>query len=533
MNAETICLAVAMLLVPAMPVAAQTAQEAAPAAPETLGQAIADAYRSNPSLEGQRAQLRALDEQIVQAGAAYRLTAGINMTLQYQSQDQRGLLGDFDTARGRTLGASLTASQVLLNGGRTAAQVSAAEATVLAGRERLREAENAILLEVVDAFVSVRRDQALVAIQQRSLDSYGRQVTQAIARERGGDLTRTDIAQAEAQREIIRAQLAQATVNLQASRGRFAAVVGRNPGTLLVPPTLPGLPRSLDAAFAVVEKESPSLWQAILATKAGDARIAAQRAERAPIVALSGSYGYGSPYSYRLRDAGAQATGGVTVTMPLLTGGVIGSRVRAAVAERQQLGFEVETARRAALANAQNAWNQAVAGGEQMAAGQRATEAAESALTGVQRGFAEGFRSNFEVLDSEQRLLTAQLVFVNTTYGAYAAEARLLATLGRLQAAAIDQAVPAYDPARNTRVVRAKTFGPFDPILAPIDRAQKPAGTAPAAPMIAPATDARIRPAAVQALPGPIGNVLPIAPVPVIAGPVAADLSDTVVTSGR
>jgi outer membrane protein len=114
-----------------------------------------------------------------------------------------------------------------------------------------------------------------------------------------------------------------------------------------------------------------------------------------------------------------------------LTGGVIGSRVRAAVAERQQLGFEVETARRAALANAQNAWNQAVAGGEQMAAGQRATEAAESALTGVQRGFAEGFRSNFEVLDSEQRLLTAQLVFVNATYGAYAAEARLLATLRR------------------------------------------------------------------------------------------------------
>ncbi|MEG8046175.1 TolC family protein [Sphingomonas aerolata] len=248
---------------------------------------------------------------------------------------------------------------------------------------------------------------------------------------------------------------------------------------------------------------------------------------------MSGSYGYGSPYSYRLRDAGAQATGGVTVTMPLLTGGVIGSRVRAAVAERQQLGFEVETARRAALANAQNAWNQAVAGGEQMAAGQRATEAAESALTGVQRGFAEGFRSNFEVLDSEQRLLTAQLVFVNATYGAYAAEARLLATLGRLQAAAIDQAVPAYDPAQNTRAVRAKIFGPFDPVLAPIDRAQKPAGTAPAAPVIAPATDARIRPAAVQALPGPIGNVLPIAPVPVLARPVAADLSDAVVTGGR
>ena len=498
-------------------------------APETLGQAIADAYRTNPTLEGQRAQLRALDEQIVQAGSAYRLTAGINMTLQYRSQEQRGLVGDFDTARGRTMGATLTASQILLNGGRTAAQVSAAEASVLAGRERLRESENAILFEVVDAFVSVRRDQALVAIQRRSLESYGRQVTQAVARERGGDLTRTDIAQAQAQREIVRAQLAQANANLQASRGRFAAVVGRNPGRLIAPPTLPGLPASLDNAFAVVEKESPTLWQAILATKAGDARIAAQRAERAPIVALSGSYGYASPYSYQLRDAGAQATGGVTLTMPLLTGGVIGSRVRAAVAERQQLGFEVETARRAALASAQNAWNQAVAANEQRESGGLATEAAESALTGVQRGFAEGFRSNFEVLDSEQRLLTAQLVFVNATYAAYSAQARLLATLGRLQAAALDQGVPAYDPARNTRAVRSAAFGPFDPLLAPIDRVQVPSLRASAAPKLAPATDTRIRPAVVQTLAGPMGTALPLVPVLV---PDANDLSDAIVTGG-
>lgn len=498
--------------------------------PETLGQAIADAYRSNPALEGQRAQLRALDEQIVQASSPYRLNAGINMSLQYRSQEQRGLLGDFETVRGRNMGATLTVSQILLNGGRTAAQVSAAEATVLAGRERLREVENAILFEVVDAYVSVRRDQSLVAIQQRSLESYGRQLTQAIARERGGDLTRTDIAQARAQREIIRAQLAQAMANLQASRGRFAAVVGRNPGALMTPPPLPGLPASLDSAFAVVEQESPSLWQAIMATKAGDARIAAQRAERAPIVALTGSYGYSSPYSYQLRDAGPAATGGVTLTMPLLTGGVIGSRVRAAIAERQQLGFEVETTRRTALVTAQNAWNQAVAAREQMEAGRLATDAAQAALTGVQRGFAEGFRSNFEVLDSEQRLLTAQLVETNATYAAYAAEARLLATLGRLQAAAIDQAVPAYDPTQNTRRVRAQSFGPFDPILAPIDRAQVPSARARPAPFLPVARDARIRPAIVPAVVGPTGRRLPIGPV--LRGPTIEDINDTQVTSG-
>ncbi|MEG8042043.1 hypothetical protein QP164_04295 [Sphingomonas sp. LR59] len=123
-------------------------------------------------------------------------------------------------------------------------------------------------------------------------------------------------------------------------------------------------------------------------------------------------------------------------------------------------------------------------------------------------------------------------MFVNATYGAYAAEARLLATLGRLQAAAIDQGVPAYDPARNTRRVRAQTFGPFDPILAPIDRAQVPSSRTRAAPIVAPATDTRIRPAIVEALPGPLGTTLPIATIPVLAAPASADLSDAVVTGG-
>ncbi|MET4897864.1 TolC family outer membrane protein [Sphingomonadaceae bacterium jetA1] len=515
------------LLLAATPVLAQEMHD-----PETLDRAIADAYRANPTLEAGRAQLRALDEQIVQAGSPYRLTVGLNLNMQYRQQDQRTMLDQFGTVRSRTMGATISASQILLNGGRTAAQVSAAEATVLAGRERLRETENMILYGVVDAYASVLRDQALVAIQTRSLDSYGRQVDQAVARERGGDLTRTDIAQAQAQREIIRAQLAQAQANLQSSRARFAALVGRNPGRLAPPPPLPGLPNTLETAFQVAEKESPALWQATLAARAGDARIAAQRAERAPIVALTGGYGYASPYSYQLRDAGAQATGGISVTMPLLAGGLIGSRIRAAVAERQQLGFEAETTRRQALTEVQDAWNQAVAAGEQQISGRIATEAAEAALTGVKRGFQEGFRSNFEVLDSEQRLLNAQIVATNARYAGYVAQARLLATLGRLQAGLLETGVAVYDPAANARAVKKQVFGPFDPLLAPIDRASRPDATAKPPAMLPVATAPAIRPAAIAEPPGTLGQAVPVTPAPALPAPSFTELSDAVVTGG-
>ncbi|WP_033922469.1 TolC family protein [Sphingomonas sp. 37zxx] len=482
-----------------------------PANADSLGQAIADAYRNNPQLESQRAQLRALDETVIQAASPYRLNASVVTTMVYQEQDQRNVFDSFATLRERQSGISLTARQILLNGGRTAAQVSAAEAGILSGRERLREVENFILLEVVDSYVSVRRDIALVAIQQQAVDSYQRQVRQAQARERGGDLTRTDIAQAEAQLQIIRSQLVQAQAALQNSRARFAAVVGRNADMLDPEPALPGLPVSLDAAYQVAEQESPTLWQAILNERAGRDRIAAERAERNPVFAIEGSYGYNAP-SFQTRDLGQGILGRATLTIPILTAGVVDSRVRAAIASQQALQFQIEVTRRAVDVALQNAWNQSISARDQEVAGERAVTAAQQALEGVRRGFAEGFRSNFEVLDSEQRLLNAQLILANARYLRYASQANLLAYLGRLEAAAVDEAVAIYDKAVNLRQTQAQQFDPFQPIVQPLDKLSRSSDRGREAVKLEPATGATVRPANVPPPSGDLSTTLPVNP---------------------
>lgn len=484
-----------------------------PVATETLGQAIADAYRNNPQLEAQRAQLRAIDENVIQAASPYRLSAGITGTFAYDEQRQRDLLDDFQRLDNRRMGVTISASQILLNGGRTAAAVSAAEAGVFSARERLRELENFILLEVVDAYASVRRDTALVAIQQRSVDSYSRQVLQAQARERAGDLTRTDIAQASAQLEIVRTQLIQAQADLQASRSRFATVVGRNPGTLAPEPTLPGIPGSLDLAYRVASSESPTLWQAIFNERVAKARIVAERAERNPVLSVSGSYGYVNPNSYATPDMGRAISGVATVTMPILAQGVIGSRIRAAIAGQQQAEFLVEATRRVVDQQVLTSWNQTIASRNQVLAGERAVIAAETALTGVRRGFAEGFRSNFEVLDSEQRLLNAQVILTSAAYTRYVNQANLLAYVGRLQASLIVQAAPQYDATDNLREQRAWQFGPFQTVLEPIDKLLRMAvpDRGRAAPVIPATTDANVKPAAPVA-DNPLGTALPVSP---------------------
>lgn len=482
--------------------------------PDSLGLAIADAYRANPELEAQRAQLRAQDEQVIQAAAPYRLSLSLDSTINYREQQERAFLtNEFEPTKLKSLGASLSASQILFNGGRTAAQVSSAEAGVLAARERLREVENLILLEVVDSYVSIRRDAEIVNIQSRSVDSYTRQVTQAEARERGGDLTRTDIAQARAQLEIVRSQLAQARANLQASRARFTSVVGRVPNTLGVEPPLPGLPPSLEMAFETAENESPSLWQALMNERSAKAQVAAARAERAPVVSLNGSYGYNNLSNYRINDMGRNIVGSATVSIPILSRGIIGSQIRAATANQQQQEFLVEATRRSVQTNVQNSWNQAVVARDQLASGEIAVTAAQEALDGVRRGFGEGFRSNFEVIDSEQRLLNAQLLVANSRYSRYASQARLLAVLGQLQATMVDQAIVAYDERENLKRRRREQFGPFQLILQPLDKASELEGNTKPAPVLPQAPDPTVRPAQVPPPDGPLGTGIPVSSV--------------------
>ena len=467
-----------------------------PVRAETLVDAIVDAYRNSPQLQAQRAQLRALDESVIQAGAPYRLSVGVTATIGYNDRLQRSAIDPgFARFQQRSMGTSLSVGQLLSSGGRTAAQLSAAEADVLAGRERLRQAENEILYQVVDAYMAVLRDGELADIQARSVASYERQVAQARAREAEGDLTRTDIAQAEAQLLIIRAALAQTQASLEQSRSRFAALVGRNPGTLVAPPPLPGLPASIDAAYHAATQDSPLLWQAVLAEQASRHRIAAERAERNPTISAQGSYGYVNPLGFQTRDLGRTFSGGITVTMPILGQGMIGSRVRAAIANQQSAEFQVEDTRRSVAAGLLNAWNQTVTAQRQIASGEAAVAAARLALDGVRRGFAEGFRSNFELIDSEQRLLNAQVLLANARYGLYTGQALLLAQLGRLDAAALTPGAPRYDATDNLRRQKAAQVGPFVPIVRAFDQLQVSSGHSRPAPVPAIGPDVRFAPA--------------------------------------
>lgn len=346
---------------------------AAPASAETLAEAIALAYDSNPTLQAQRATQRALDENWVQARSGYRPQASAQGRVGYSEVRRPGgvdrNLNGIRDPEGRNLVesnsaiATLSLSQPLYTGGRVAATVSAAEADILTGRENLRRTESSVLQAVIQAYVDVRRDQEALRIRQENVGVLRRQLDESTARFDVGEITRTDVAQSEARLAAAQSLLTQAQAQLAISRAAYAALVGQNPGDLAPEPSLATLlPADVTQAFAAAEESNPQIRAAEYAQQASKARVAAAKAERMPTVGLNGSLGVNGSADPWERDLfGREVAASATVSVPLFTGGLTSSRIRAAMERNNADRIGVETARRSVMQSLTGAWNQLIA----------------------------------------------------------------------------------------------------------------------------------------------------------------------------
>ncbi|MFZ0269952.1 MAG: TolC family protein, partial [Caulobacter sp.] len=252
---------------------------------ETLADALALAYQTNPTLQGQRANQRVTDEGVVQAKTAFRPTLNASADASVQrtdfANDQTYINGsnqvatrDHTTASGS--GAGLTLQQPLYTGGRANANLTAAQADVLAGREDLRSVEQSVLGNVIQSYVDVRRDQERLRIAQENVSVLNRQLEESKARFEVGEITRTDVAQSQARLAAAQANQSSAQAILAASRAAYAAVVGQNPTDLAPEPSLAALlPSSVEQAFDLVDKNNPQIQAARYAERAAAARVAA------------------------------------------------------------------------------------------------------------------------------------------------------------------------------------------------------------------------------------------------------------------
>lgn len=393
-----------------------------PAAAETLHEAIASAFASNPTLGSARFRQDALAETPEQARAGGRLTASV---------DGGGGYDRFGYGKG--LGGTASAALPIWTGGRVGSAVRAAQSDVAAGRQGLRDVQAAVVEAVVASYASLLYDQEAVEIAAADIALLDNQVADARSRFKLGNATRTDVARLEAQRASAAATQASTQAQLAIDRAQYRAVVGRDPGETLAGSAAVALPATLDEAHDRALAANPLYQQSQRIAEAEAARIDQARANGNPSLTLGAAYGGDADLGRTAnRTFPVVANAGVTLHVPILTGGLVASQVRQARAEHRAALSDVDAVARESIRAADAAWATLAGSRAQAAANAQSVDAADLALKGVRAEYAFGLRSTLDILVADESLRGAQLALARSRSDTLLAQAALLRATGRL-----------------------------------------------------------------------------------------------------
>ena len=441
-----------------------------PARAQTLTDALAEAYNTNPQILAQRALLRATDEQVPQALSFWRPTVAFTgqtgmATASLETQPSAaaqavGITRSVNHAITRPNLVQFQATQPIYRGGRTVAQTRQAINTVESTRAQTFAVESSIFQAVAMAYLDVVRDQALVEVQRNNVEVLRKQLEATQDRFRVGEVTRTDVAQAEASLAQAQGTFVTQQGQLEISRAEYVRAVGHPPGRLMLPRDRPVLPATREEALSLAAHNNFSVISATFAELAARDNIDVVRGQLLPQVSVVGTLARTYDQSINFKGSlsnSAQVT--AQLTMPLYEGGAIYSQTRQAEQTVGQRRSQVDDARRAAVQTATQFWATLQAGRASIASFAAAVRAAQIALAGVQQQALVGTSTTLDVLIQNQTLLTTQSQLVTAEHDTALAEFNLAASVGRLIAPELNLPVKLYDMERHYKEVKDKWIG--------------------------------------------------------------------------
>lgn len=425
---------------------------------QTLEEAFVLAYGTNPGLISARALLRQTNEQAPQARGGWRPQVSFNGSAGYtdvkQSSNGRTVLNDSSNPRA----VSLEATQPLYTFGRVDARVDAADATIESQRAQLFQTEQDTFVSTATVYLTAIREAATLELQRNNLARLRQQLEATQARFEVEDLTRTDVAQAEARVAAAEADVASAEASLAQARISFARVIGQPPVDLNVPDLPQGLPDTRDEAINVAMRGNFTLLGANFSEAAAARQLEAAKADLLPSVNLVTNLNH-SEDSGGSENESWNAAVSVRLTVPLYQSGITYSKAREAKENLRRLRFSAIEQTRIASESAANAYEALQGSFSQLDALQTQIDAAAIALEGVQSEATVGARTVIDVLDAEQALLDAQVRLVRARHDVLVSSYSLLSAIGRLTAQDLELPVEYYDYDQHYREVRTRWLG--------------------------------------------------------------------------
>jgi outer membrane protein len=430
----------------------------APVLADTIEAALVRAYQTNPQLNAQRAFVRATDENVPQALSGYRPKVSITASGGYQYTD--AISGGVD-AHGaqipRAVGATI--SQTLFNGFQTANRTRAAESQVSGSREALRNIEQTVLFNGASIYMDYLRDAAIVEVQRSNTRVLEQTLKQTRDRFNVGEVTRTDVAQSEAQLAAGRTQQLTAESNLTTTRSNFRRIIGSEP-TNLAPgsPVDRFLPPTLSGAVELALTQNPNVTAAMFGVDVNFLNIKIAEGALLPSVTLQATAQQAYEQSLVIQRQ-FQAAAIANITVPIYQGGAEYSLIRQNKESLAQQRLVLEQTRDQARANVVTAWGQLVAGKAQVSSAQAQVTASEIALNGVREEAKAGQRTTLDVLNAQQALVNARNALVIAQHDRVVASYSVLQAVGRLQPQVLNLPTTTYDASVHYQQVRDSWAG--------------------------------------------------------------------------
>ncbi len=423
------------------------------AAADTLADALAGAYNTSGLLEQNRALLRAADEDVAGTIARLRPIIGWSTDITRNYSNRSGLPAGAGGSSGSTnLNAGITAEWLIYDFGRTRLSADAAKEIVLSTRQGLVSIEQQVLLRAVQAYMNVQRNTRFVSLRQSNVRVISESLRAARDRFEVGEVTRTDVAQAEARLSLSRSNLAQAVGDLERAKEEYLAVVGNMPGNLNQPRSVPTLTRTEETAKQVALRNHPDMLRAQHDVAAARLNVLVAEGAMKPRVTLNAAVGVNE----RLNGSTSGETGsfGVQIGGPIYQGGALASVKRRAFALADaQLGVLHQTQDRIRQ-NVGNAYAILQAARASAAATAEAVRAGRVAFDGVNEEATLGARTTLDVLNAEQEYLDAQANQISAQADVIIASYAVLESMGELTVRDLNLAVQTYDPSAYYNLVK-------------------------------------------------------------------------------
>jgi outer membrane protein len=441
------------------------------AAADTLEWALVQAYQNNPSLNAQRAALRATDENVPQALSGYRPKLSItgaggynftNATSQIPLGGGPLLTTQFaEQFYSRTVGA--TGTYTLYNGFQTANRTRQAESQVDAARETLRVTEQQVLLDASTSYMNLLRDAAILELNRRNVEVLTEQLKQTRDRFNVGEVTRTDVAQAESRLAAGRSALLGAQSNYVSSQANYRRVIGVDPGKLAPGTPVDRLsPGVLAKAIAQGQAQSPSVLAAAYGVDIAALAVKISEGALYPNLTVSASASVGQFPAFEVVNQTAASVVG-QLTIPIYQGGAEFSAIRQSKETLGQQRLNLDINRDQARATVVASWGQLDAAKAQIEATTAQVNAAEIALNGVREEARVGQRTTLDVLNAQQELVNARVALVTAQHDRVVASYTLLAAVGGLSMQRLGLNVLIYDPMVHYQQIRDAWIGVRNP----------------------------------------------------------------------